>query len=135
MTPGLVIHSSHSKADLEEIPLSKSLGYSIRKKLTGSLEDDRLNKEFMEQYQEMLKASQESLGTIDALTRNMRGVVDDEDINVLKSAEQADHRRRAPEIQSEFRKRHARSQAIRKKKLSVQSLKNHVQHSKKHSLD
>lgn len=46
------------------IPLSKSLGYSVKEKI-DTLRDSRLSQEYMELYNDMLKASQESLEKFD----------------------------------------------------------------------
>ncbi|XP_030037353.2 uncharacterized protein LOC115452879 isoform X1 [Manduca sexta] len=51
-------------SSMDDIPLTKSLGYSLDKNFGKTLRDSRLSQEYIEQYQEMLKVSQESIESI-----------------------------------------------------------------------
>lgn len=60
-----------------DYPLTKSLGYSIRSKLDKT--DPRISQEFMEKYQEMKKASQESFENFGKREEKRRRRVIEED--------------------------------------------------------
>ncbi|XP_022831586.1 uncharacterized protein LOC111360027 isoform X1 [Spodoptera litura] len=121
---------------MEDPPLTRSLGFAIRKRFDKTLEDARLNQEYMYRYQEMLKASQESFENFESRDeRRLRRVVGDHNYQVMREAGVLDRRRNAPRFQSAIGRRRARTQALRRQKLNSQSLRSHLQHSRQTTSD
>ncbi|KAJ8713008.1 hypothetical protein PYW08_008312 [Mythimna loreyi] len=126
-----VIEKIRPEDMLADPPLTKSLGFAIRKKFGKTLEDARLNQEYMYQYHEMLKASQESFESFASRDeRRLRRVVGDHNYEVMREGGVLDRRRNAPRFQSPVGRRRARTQALRRQKLNSQSLRSHLQHSR-----
>ncbi|KAJ8711350.1 hypothetical protein PYW07_008592 [Mythimna separata] len=104
-------------------------------KFGKTLEDAHLNQEYMYQYQEMLKASQESFESFARRDeRRLRRVVGD-NYDGTKNGGVLDRRRNAPRFQSPVGRRRARTQALRRQKLNSQSLRSHMQHSRQTTTD
>ncbi|CAH2051804.1 unnamed protein product, partial [Iphiclides podalirius] len=112
----------------DDFPLTRSLGFSLDSKAGKKLEDAMFSQGYLEQYHEVMRASRESFESFerDKERRRRRG----------KSAPDPDRegiverRRGAGRLHSEFGRRRARSQALRRDKLNSQSLKSHLEHSK-----
>ncbi|XP_072934496.1 uncharacterized protein [Epargyreus clarus] len=104
-----------------DFPLTKSLGYTIGKSSRNTLEDARLNLEYIEQYQEVLQASQESFERVNGEDRGNR--------------KDGRRQRHAYQVYSPVGKRRARSEALRREKLNSQSLRSHLQHTRQSSLE
>ncbi|XP_026740261.1 uncharacterized protein LOC113502775 isoform X2 [Trichoplusia ni] len=120
---------------LEDPPLTRSFGFAIRKRFDKTLEDARLNQEYMYRYHEMLKASQESFENFASQDeKRLRRVVGDHNYEVMKEGV-LDRRRNAPRFQSAVGRRRARTQAVRRHKLNSQSLRSHLQHSRQTTSD
>ncbi|CAH0595380.1 unnamed protein product [Chrysodeixis includens] len=120
---------------LDDPPLTRSFGYAIRKRFDKTLEDARLNQEYMYRYNEMLKASQESFENFASQDeKRLRRVVGDHNYEVMKEGV-LDRRRNAPRFQSAVGRRRARTQALRRHKLNSQSLRSHLQHSRQTTSD
>lgn len=70
---------------LQDPPLAKSFGFAIKKSLEKTLDDARLNKEYMYRYHEMLKSSQESLeGFARGDERKLRSVIGIHNYEVMR---------------------------------------------------
>ncbi|XP_049699324.1 uncharacterized protein LOC110370951 isoform X2 [Helicoverpa armigera] len=120
---------------LEDPPLTRSLGFAIRKRFDKTLDDARLNQEYMYRYNEMLKASQESFESFASRDeRRLRRVVGDHNYEIMREGV-LDRRRNAPRFQSPVGRRRARTQALRRQKLNSQSLRSHLQHSRQTTAD
>ncbi|KAG6464175.1 hypothetical protein O3G_MSEX014334 [Manduca sexta] len=111
-------------SSMDDIPLTKSLGYSLDKNFGKTLRDSRLSQEYIEQYQEMLKVSQESIESISNEHTKFRREGDGNFELGIK------RRRSAFRLRSPAVRRRARSQAARREKLNSQSLLSHRQHSR-----
>ncbi|CAH2093815.1 unnamed protein product [Euphydryas editha] len=112
--------------EFDKLPLSKSLGFSIRKNFGQILKESRLGHDYLELYNEMMKSSQESTGIEDDET----DIVSD-----LTRLKRIADRRRYARRQSSVGRRRARSQALRREKLNSQSLRSHREHSRHTSLE
>ncbi|XP_049879343.1 uncharacterized protein LOC126376171, partial [Pectinophora gossypiella] len=128
---GLVVVSVHNcrnevtLADLDdEIPLSKSLGYSLKRSRT--LEDPELSREYLDLYQEMLKASRESYEKVDQEEAKLETIVGWEKANLMKRG--LIDRRSVNRMRSPVGRRRVRSQATRRERLNSQSLRSHQHH-------
>ncbi|XP_013146131.1 PREDICTED: uncharacterized protein LOC106109259 isoform X1 [Papilio polytes] len=114
--------------NMNDYPLTKSLGFSLDSKLGKKLEDAMFSQGYMEQYQDVMRASRESFESFerDKERRRRRGKssteIDREGI--------VERRRGAGRLRSEVGRRRARSQALRRDKLNTQSLRSHLEHSK-----
>ncbi|CAH0713805.1 unnamed protein product, partial [Brenthis ino] len=105
----------------DNVPLSKSLGFSRRNNYGRKLDESRLNSEYLELYNDMLKAGQEGV-------KKLEDIEDYIGTDLIKLKGMVD-RRRSVRMQSAAGGRRARSQAIRREKLNNQSLKSHREHS------
>ncbi|XP_047538421.1 uncharacterized protein LOC125072002 isoform X2 [Vanessa atalanta] len=104
----------------DKVPLSKSLGFSIRENFGKAAKDIRQIPEYLEPYNEMLKASTEFIE-----------LHDDDNIGTdLTRLKRIADRRRPLRLQSSVGRRRARSQELRRQKLNSQSLRSHREHSK-----
>ncbi|KAJ0173033.1 hypothetical protein K1T71_011209 [Dendrolimus kikuchii] len=123
------------QSELEEFPLTKSLGYSINKNLDQikkMMGNDRLNQEYAEQYFDMMRISRETFEKFD----------DEEETRPKRAGSNTliakhgipDRRRSASHFPSAAGQRRQRSQATRREKLKSQGLKSHLLHTK-HVLD
>nr|XP_026488974.1 uncharacterized protein LOC113395574 isoform X2 [Vanessa tameamea] len=104
----------------DKVPLSKSLGFSIRENFGKDAKDIRQIPEYLEPYNEMLKASTEFIE-----------LHDDDNIGTdLTRLKRIADRQRPLRLQSSVGRRRARSQELRRQKLNSQSLRSHREHSK-----
>ncbi|CAG5024355.1 unnamed protein product [Parnassius apollo] len=116
---------------MNDFPLTKSLGFSLENKLGKKLEDAMFNQGYMEQYQEVVRASRESFESFegDKERRRRRG----KDASELSNDGPVERRRSAGRLRSDVGRRRSRSQALRRDKLNSQSLRSHLEHSKQSS--
>ncbi|XP_046964085.1 uncharacterized protein LOC124532985 [Vanessa cardui] len=114
-----VISDKMAETIFDKLPLSKSLGFSIRENF-GKVKDTPIRSEHLEPYNDILKASTE-----------FAELHDDDNIGTdLTRLKRIADRRRPLRLQSSFGRRRARSQALRRQKLNSQSLRSHREHSK-----
>ncbi|XP_052738830.1 uncharacterized protein LOC112056732 [Bicyclus anynana] len=107
-----------------QIALSKEEERAVR----NTLGQVGLRGEYIEMYNEMLKASQDSAGSIETMMKlDLRLTLED-----LRVRSIAGHRR-SNRMSSSTNNRRVRSQALRRRKLNSQGLKSHNEHSR-HSI-
>ncbi|XP_075983862.1 uncharacterized protein LOC142981677 [Anticarsia gemmatalis] len=126
------IKPSNAEINIEDPPLSRSLGFAIKKGLDSkTLEDSRLNREFMYQYQEILKSSQDSFEKLNGqYEKRLRRVVGNHNYEMMREAGVLNPRRDSPRYESPIGLRRARTRAVRRHRLNSQSMQSHLLHSR-----
>ncbi|XP_059052817.1 uncharacterized protein LOC131847288 [Achroia grisella] len=114
---------------MNELPLTKSLGFDMRGNIKKTLEDAQLNRELTGLYQDVIKLSEESYKSSEREENRLRRIIGGDEFDLLEDG-LSRHRRGRSSVKSAALQRRIRSQAIRREKLNSQGLRNHVTHTK-----